>query len=188
MQYRITGVTVAMLGGAVIAPAASAQTLDVSLTIPRVKAAEYHQPYVAIWLEKDGVAPRTIAVWYDYDGNSKEGAGTKWLRDIRMWWRASGRGLTFPADGITGATRAPGTHKLSFTGGRGSMPKLTPGDYRLIVEAAREGGGRDMLISSFKWDGKTAVSANGARDLPGQVKKPAPPIPELGAVSMTLKR
>ena len=176
MHYRITGLTVAALGGVVFSPAAGAQTLDLSVTIPKLSVAEYHRPYVAIWLEKEGVAPRTIAVWYDFDLKGNEGEGTKWLRDVRQWWRASGRGLTFPADGLTGATRAPGTHKLSFVGGRGAMPNLTPGTYRLMIEAAREAGGREPLVIPFKWDGKTAVSAS------------AKGAGELGTVSLTLKR
>lgn len=173
MHYRITGLTLAALGGAI---PANAQTLDLSVAIPKLTVAEYHRPYVAIWLEKDGVAPRTIAVWYDFDLKGNEGEGTKWLRDVRQWWRASGRGLTFPADGLTGATRAPGTHKLAFVGGRGAMPSLTPGNYRLMIEAARETGGREPLAIPFKWDGKTAVSASGKG------------AHELGAVSLTLKR
>ncbi|MES2987324.1 MAG: DUF2271 domain-containing protein [Pseudomonadota bacterium] len=176
MQFRLTGMTTAALGGVVLLPAAaSAQTLDVSLTIPKINAAEYHRPYVAIWLEKEGVPTRTIAVWYDFDLKGDEGAGTKWLRDIRQWWKASGRGITFPADGITGATRAPGAHKLAFTGGRGSMPKLLPGAFVLKIEAAREAGGRELVTIPFNWDGKKAVSAS------------AKGAGELGAVSLTLK-
>ena len=66
MQFRLTGVTTAALGGLAFMPgAAGAQTLDLSITIPKLSVAEYHRPYVAVWLEKEGVAPRTIAVWYD---------------------------------------------------------------------------------------------------------------------------
>src|SRR5690606_32902309 len=54
MQYRLTGLTIATLSGAVLCPAvAGAQTLDLSITIPKISAAEYHKPYVAIWLEKE---------------------------------------------------------------------------------------------------------------------------------------
>lgn len=176
MQYRITGLTIAALGGAALAPAAGAQTLDVTLAIPKLSVAEYHKPYVAIWLEKEGVSPRTIAVWYDFDLKGSEGAGTKWLRDIRMWWRASGRGMSFPADGVTGATRGPGAHKLNFVGGRGSMPILTPGKYKLKIEAAREVGGRELLELPFTWNGSAPASARAAGS------------GELGAVSMTIKR
>ena len=85
--------------------AAAPATMDVTVTIPQLKVAEYHKPYVAFWVEKAGAPAKTVAVWYDHDMKANE--GTKWLRDVRQWWRASGRSMTFPANGITGATRAP---------------------------------------------------------------------------------
>lgn len=177
MQYRLTGLTVATLGSAILSPAvASAQTLELNVTLPRINSAEYHKPYVAIWLEKPGVAPRTIAVWYDFDLKGAEGAGSKWLRDMRAWWRVVGRTMTFPEDSVTGATKGPGSHKQTFVGGRGGMPRLTPGNYTLAVEAAREVGGREVVRIPFVWNGSAAVSARGAGT------------GELGSVSLTLKR
>jgi len=108
--------------------------------------AEYHRPYVAIWIEKQGATPRTLSVWYDYD--MKKGEGTKWLRDVRQWWRASGRTMSFPADGVTGATRAPGDNKIAFVAGKGPLGALSPGNYTLIVEAAREVGGQSPAAPS----------------------------------------
>jgi hypothetical protein len=115
IRHRLILTGVAAVGAGAASPAL-AETLDLTVTIPRMSVAEYHSPYVAIWLEKEGAAPRTLSVWYDID--KPKNAGTKWLRDIRLWWRASGRTLQFPADGISGATRAPGTHKLSLPAGK----------------------------------------------------------------------
>jgi hypothetical protein len=171
MDLRLPAV--ALLASGVAAPA-HAQTATLSITIPRLTVAEYHRPYVAVWLEKAGATPRTLAVWYDVDLKGSEGAGTKWLRDVRQWWRASGRTLALPADGISGATRAPGTHSLSFVPGRGAMPQLAGGDYTLVVEAAREVGGRELLRLPFSWPPKGDVSAKGTS--------------ELGAVSLSFKR
>ena len=147
---------------------ATAQTLNVNVTIPRLSVAEYHRPYVAIWLEKEGATPRTLSVWYDVD--KAKGEGTKWLRDIRQWWRVSGRSLKVPADGITGATRAPGDQKIAFAAGKGPHGQLTPGNYALVVEAAREVGGRELLRLPFSWPAKpgTVVHAKGQNEL-GQV-------------------
>jgi hypothetical protein len=175
MHYRITGLTLVAIGSAGLPSAAGAQTLDLTVAIPQLKVAEYHRPYVAIWLEKEGAAPRTLQVWYDFDGNSKEGAGTKWLRDMRQWWRTVGRGMSFPADGVTGATKPAGSHKVSLVGGKGAMPNLTPGKYKLMVEAAREVGGREVVAVEFDWNGK-AVTASGKGTS------------ELGAVTVSLKR
>ncbi|MBL8648188.1 MAG: DUF2271 domain-containing protein, partial [Sphingosinicella sp.] len=70
-----------------LATPAAAQSIDLTVTIPRLSVAEYHRPYVAIWLEKAGAPAKTLAVWYDHD--MKDNEGTKWLRDVRQWWRAS---------------------------------------------------------------------------------------------------
>ena len=168
LSYRV------ILAGLPIAAAApaAAQSLDVSVVIPRLTVAEYHRPYIAIWLERAGVAPATLAVWYDV--NKKDNEGTKWLRDVRQWWRAAGRSLTVPADGITGATRAPGAQAIRFTPGKGGMPAMTPGDYTLVVEAAREVGGRELVRLPFKWTPGATARAQGTS--------------ELGAVSLAVRR
>lgn len=172
MHVRLTGATAAALGvGTLLPGGAAAQTLDLSVTIPRLSVAEYHRPYVAMWLEKTGAAPSTLAVWYDYDMAANE--GTKWLREVRQWWRVSGRSMTFPANGITGATRAPGAHKISFT--RAQLGAMAAGDYVLVVEAAREVGGRELVRVPFVWPPKAATTT----EAKGQH--------ELGAVSLTAK-
>ena len=150
--------------GALAAPA-SAQTMNVSVTIPRLTVAEYHRPYVAIWLEREGAPTRSLSVWYDYD--MKNGEGTKWLRDVRQWWRVSGRTMKFPADGVTGATRAPGEQKLSLPAGKGPLAAISPGQYTLVIEAAREVGGRELLRLPFAWPPKpgTVVKAAGKSEL-----------------------
>ena len=83
------------------------------------------------------------------------GVRTRPLRDVRQWWRVSGRSLTFPANGITGATRAPGTHKVSFT--RAQLGATAPGEYTLVIEAAREVGGRELLRIPFTWPAKAGA-------------------------------
>ena len=172
-RILLTGIPAATLAG--LAAPAMAQTIDMSVTIPRQSVAEYHAPYVAIWLEKVGTpAVRTLAVRYDFDKKNNE--GTKWLRDVRQWWRASGRTMTFPADGVTGATRTPGTQKISFTAGRGSLGTLAGGDYVIVVEAAREVGGRELVRLPFSWPPK-----------PGQTVRAAGKA-ELGAIALTFRK
>ena len=125
-----------LLGSAIATPAAAG---TVTVTIPRLTVAEYHRPYVALWLEPEGGGPaRTVAVWYDVKKGGNE-PGTKWLSDLRSWWRKGGRSLKMPADGISGATRAPGQYSIP-------LPRdLRPGNYILNVEAARETGGRELV-------------------------------------------
>lgn len=171
LSHRIALTGVTALGAA--AGPAMAQTMDVTVTIPRLSVAEYHKPYVAIWVEGAG-APKTLSVWYDFD--MRNGEGTKWLRDIRQWWRASGRTLQFPANGVSGATRAPGPQRVSFAQGRGPLGNLAPGQYTLVVEAAREVGGRELVRVPFAWPPR-----------PGQTARAAGSS-ELGAVSITFGR
>ena len=161
------------LGAAFAAPALAADPgiMDVTINIPRLTVAEYHKPYVAIWVEKTGASAKTVAVWYDHDMKANE--GNKWLRDVRQWWRVSGRSLKMPANGITGATRAPGAQKISFT--RAQLGAAAPGQYTLVIEAAREVGGRELLRIPFTWPAKAGAGGRAA----GKT--------ELGAVSVSFR-
>lgn len=153
------------------APAIAAD-LTVSVEIPRVSGASYHRPYVAVWIERpDNTAVRTLAVWYQQTANS-EGDGKDWLKDMRTWWRRGGRALTLPADGISSATKAPGRHAVSVSGAR--LSNLPAGDYVMVVEAARELGGREVVRVPFRWGAANTARATGST--------------ELGAVSVAVTR
>ncbi|GAA0499319.1 DUF2271 domain-containing protein [Pigmentiphaga sp. GD03639] len=129
---------------------AQAADLAVRIEIPRLNVAEYHRPYVAVWVEgPDQKVAANLAVWYDVKLKNDE--GTKWLKDMRQWWRRTGRELTMPADGISGATRPVGEHQLAFSDGKAPLGKLAEGKYELVVEAAREVGGRELLRIPFQW-------------------------------------
>lgn len=154
-----------ILGTLLVAPAAAAE-LSLSIEIPRINAAEYHRPYVATWVESaDGKAAANLAVWYQ-DKDTKEGHGTKWLPDLRQWWRKSGRSLKVPVDGITGPTRPVGKHVLNFDDRHPDLARLPAGNYVLVVEAVREVGGRELLKIPFAWKGKpSSGSAQGKSEL-----------------------
>jgi hypothetical protein len=147
-----------LIGGLLASPAAAAGAI--SVTIPQLSVAEYHKPYVAVWLQPaDGGAARTLSVWYDVRKTGNE-PGTKWLSELRSWWRKGGRSLTIPADGVSGATRAPGVHMIALP------TDLKPGAYVLNVEAARETGGRELVsvpmsipVKAGKAVGKTEIGA-----------------------------
>ncbi|WP_174274743.1 DUF2271 domain-containing protein [Sphingomonas bacterium] len=146
---------IALVGGLAATPAAAA---TINVTIPRLSVAEYHKPYVAIWLEPaSGGTARTLAVWYDFKKQGNE-PGTKWLHELRGWWRKGGRSLAMPADGISGATRAPGTYAIPLPA------NLPPGAYVLNVEAAREAGGRELVTTPLSVPAK-AVAKSGATEL-----------------------
>ncbi|MCW4453459.1 DUF2271 domain-containing protein [Flavobacterium sp. MXW15] len=170
---RVT-LTIALSGLLATTPAYAA-TLDVNVEIPKLNVAEYHRPYVAIWLEgADGKAAANLSVWYQQTSNA-EGHGTKWLPDLRQWWRKSGRTLEVPVDGVTGPTRPAGRHALSFDDQQPQLKGLPAGEYTLVVEAAREVGGRELLRIPFTWPAKAPQSGK------------AQGSSELGAVTLAIK-
>jgi hypothetical protein len=152
---------------------AVAADMAVKFEIPQLNVAEYHRPYVAMWLERgDNAFVSNLAVLYDV--KKKDNAGTKWVKDLRTWWRKSGREVNLPLDGVSGATRAAGEQKVSFGAARTGIDKLPPGDYQLVLEAAREAGGRELVRVSFKLPLKGAQSASASGK------------EELGAVSLQI--
>lgn len=143
----------------VLMPAfAQAELADLSLSIeiPRLQVAEYHRPYLAVWIETPARKPlQSLAVWYDTE--MKDQKGEKWLKDLRQWWRKDGRSADLPIDGVSSPTLPIGTHELQVA--KVEIPSLADGQYTLMVEAAREVGGRELIKIPFAWDGKTAVTA-----------------------------
>lgn len=152
---------------------AFAADLQIGIDIPSLNVAEYHRPYVAVWIEgADQTVASNLALWYQSKANN---GGAKWLKDLRQWWRRSGRELTTPIDGVSSATRPVGTHKLSFTEGTAPFAKLPAGDYKLVVEAAREGGGREVLSLPFQWPAQKPLQLQAKGD------------GELGAVTLDIR-
>lgn len=142
------------LGLPLLSAPALAADLSVKITLPQLDVAAYHRPYVAMWLEgADQKVAANLSVWYDL--KKKDNGGAKWLPDIRQWWRKSGRDLQLPLDGVSGATRGPGEHAIEFNAAKAPLDKLPAGEYQLVVEAAREAGGREVVRVPFKWSPKS---------------------------------
>ena len=160
-MIRMTRIAFAMafaIGGA-----AQAADLSLNVEIPQLPVAEYHRPYVAIWIEgADQSIAANLAVWYQVRGDH-----TKWLPDLRQWWRRGGRDLKVPVDGLTGATRPVGQHSLKFDATQAPLAGLKPGQYTVVVEAVREVGGREAVRIPFEWPIKAAKreSASGSKEL-----------------------
>src|ERR1041384_3781624 len=113
-----------LFAGAVAASPSFAGDLKLSVEIPQLTVAEYHKPYVAIWIESpEQKFVQNLAVWYDM--KKRDAEGTKWLKDIRQWGRKSGRELTMPVDGVSGATRAPGEQQITFSSTKPPLAGLT---------------------------------------------------------------
>ena len=108
------------------------------------QAGEYHNPYVAIWLENSqGKNARTLVLWREKP---------KWLKDIRRWWRKVGRRDAELVDAITSATRPAGKYNLAFKGVDKQGKPLAQGGYTLFIEVVRENGGRSIIKHTFTLD------------------------------------
>ncbi len=147
---RVLAMSSALALGTLAGTSASAADLNIKVQVPRIDVAEYHRPYVAIWIENpDQSLNAHLAVWYQTDPKKED--GTQWLKDLRQWWRRGGRELTVPVDGVTGATRPVGEHSIVVKGNSAPLAKLAPGKYALVVEAVREVGGREVVKIPFEW-------------------------------------
>jgi hypothetical protein len=151
MRARFSIALTGLLAGPVVAA-----DLTVGVEVPNLKVAEYHRPYVAVWVEREDQSVATnLAVWYQQKEGKGEGGkmeqGTKWLADLRQWWRRAGRSATLPIDGVSGATRPAGVHKLEFDDAKAPLAGLKAGSYKLVVESAREVGGREIVRIPFQW-------------------------------------
>lgn len=154
---------------------AHATELRIDFEIPRLAVAEYHRPYVAVWIEgTEGAKPSFNPLAVLYDARKKNQEGKQWLKDLRQWWRRGGRELDMPVDAITAATPAVGKQRLRIAGSDSRIAALPRGDYRLIVEAVREVGGRELVALPFTWP---PTEAQRSESSGGQ---------ELGAVTLEL--
>lgn len=127
---------------------ANAQATELELSINLAKqSGEYHNPYVAAWIENDsGKSVRTLVLWRE---------GAKWLKDLRTWWRKVGRRNKALVDGVTSATRPAGDYKLNFAAIDDQDQPLANGNYTLKVEVVRENGGRAIIKQKFSLNGKS---------------------------------
>lgn len=170
-----------LAAGAAAAPASAlAAPVVLQFELPKLEVAEYHRPYVAAWVETpDNEWVANLSVQYDTGLRNEE--GETWLKDLRQWWRRSGRELDLPIDGLSRPTLPPGTHDLEVTEALRQLPQA--GDYQLVVEASRENGGREVVKVPFRWDGRAvaAVSGQGETEL-GAVRL-GPELPDEEAAS-----
>jgi hypothetical protein len=148
-NLRVVRCMCAVLLALAAAPALCGE-LTLKLQILRLEVAEYHRPYVAVWIERENQSiASNLAVWYQTEDKKED--GTQWLKDLRQWWRRGGREQQMPIDGVTGATRPAGEHTLSWLSGSKPLSDLPPGKYNVVVEAVREVGGRELLRLALEW-------------------------------------
>ena len=115
---------------------AAEAALQLEYTIPRLKAAEYERPYLAIWVsDESGRAVRNLLLL---------GESERWARENKQWWRRIGRRNPDLVHGYALPTRRPGTYRLEWDGTDNLGVAVPDGEYTLNIEAAREHGGHDF--------------------------------------------
>ncbi|RYG07225.1 MAG: DUF2271 domain-containing protein, partial [Chitinophagaceae bacterium] len=99
-----------------------------------------HRPFAAIWVENANKQPvRNLALWYNK---------TKWVPDLRNWYRINGE--SFKADkgkyaSVTGATRSPGKYTIKWDGKDNNGNYVPQGNYTLMIESAKEQGTDEII-------------------------------------------
>ncbi len=169
----IWGGALLLSGAPIVAPmVANAGQLVLDIQIPQQNVAEYKKPFVVGWVEDAaGANAGNLLLWCEA---RKADCGAKYLKDLRTWWRKGGRDTAVPIAGITGATRAPGRQTLTLDGAV-ALKGLAAGQYNIVIEASREGGGHDLVKVPFAYNPAKAAAVQGKGE------------GELGAVAVTYK-
>lgn len=129
-----------------------AQSLQLTLELP-AHGNHSKQPYVSAWLvHPNGQHSQLLLL----------GEQPRWYPELRSWWRVLKSQLPATAsqhqqqleqlaDQWAGATRKAGRHQFNWPGRLANGNPLPAGQYQLVVEAAREGAGREQLKLPLRW-------------------------------------
>ncbi len=151
MKLHLIALAAVMAVGSIVLPAQAADTLNITLELPTSAHGPYHRPYVAVWIEDATEQPvQLIELWREKPD---------WIKDLRRFWRKTGRSDQALVDARTGATKGPGKYQLRWNGQDNAGKPVAAGAYLLVVEAAREHGGRNLVKQAFNWDG-SAIAIN----------------------------
>ena len=152
LSLVLSSTAIAAMTTTAIATTATLQ-YEIAITLPVIEQGQYHRPYVALWVENEQkVVQRSVLVWMEKD---------RWLSDLSRYWRRVARANRDIVDGVTGATKGPGTHHVSWDGLDDSGKPLPAGQYVICVEVAREKGGREAICTDIDYGTKQVAIAQG---------------------------
>ena len=123
-------------------PVLAEESVKIELTLPVTEGAMHYRPYVAVWVENEqGDVIKNLALW------SKE---PDWLKDMRRWWRKTGRYGGADIDAVSGATKRPGHYELVWDSLDADGNAVPAGRYTVHLEAAREHGSRSWVHTEIE--------------------------------------
>ena len=144
--------------------------LAVDLEIAAQQGYRYHRPYVAVWVEDaNGKPVRTLSVWVNTSGR-----GPRYFRELRRWFSmerdqqdAGGPDLIST---ISSATRLPGQYTVTWNGRDDRGNVVDQGNYRVIIEAAREHGSYQLMQQDLTLGTKPVAADLGSNEEIGRAR------------------
>lgn len=130
-----------------------ADSLVLSIELPPQPSGS-KRPYVSAWISNTrGWQQQLLLI----------GEQTRWYSELRSWWRALKTTLDHTGgshqitalsqltDQWAGATRKSGVQQVVWQARQRNGHPLPAGEYHINIEAAREGGGRELLRMTLHW-------------------------------------
>lgn len=119
--------------------------LAVDFDVAQQTGARSHRPYVAIWIEDTAGNPvRTLSLMLN-----NEGKGPRYHKELKRWFSEEEKAK---ADGgpdliatVSSATRLPGKYDVTWNGRDDRGKVVEQGEYRVLIEAAREHGTYQLM-------------------------------------------
>jgi thiamine biosynthesis lipoprotein len=144
--------------------------LAVDLEIAAQEGYRYHRPYVAVWVEDaNGKPVRTLSVWVNTSGR-----GPRYFRELRRWFSmerdqqdAGGPDLIAT---VSSATRLPGQYTITWNGRDDRGNVVDQGNYRVIVEAAREHGSYQLMQQDLTLGARPVAADLGGNEEIGRAR------------------
>lgn len=119
--------------------------LVVSYTYEQAAGGKNSSPYTAVWIEDaDAILVHTIVLWMEQGRK-----GLKYLPDLTRWFGVDqdriANGGTDTVDAMSGPTRFPGRHSVTWNGQADIVGPVPAGDYFVCIESAREDGPHSLI-------------------------------------------
>jgi hypothetical protein len=144
--------------------------LAVDLEIAPQEGFRYHRPYVAVWVEDATGRPvRTLSAWVNTSGR-----GPRYIRELRRWFSmerdqedAGGPDLITT---VSSATRLPGQYTVTWNGRDDRGNVVDQGNYRVLIEAAREHGTYQLMQQDLTLGAKPVAADLGSNEEIGRAR------------------